>query len=954
VERKLATVLFFDLVDSTAFVTAVDPEVVRRRVRQYFDRAARCIEQHGGLVEKFAGDAVMAAFGVPRAHEDDAERAVRAAFAIMDAVHELGLEAHAGVESGEVLVDDGDSTFATGEAVNVAARLQQSAGPGEIVLGPGVRRLAAGAVEVEDAGPLEIKGREEPIWTWRAVKTLTATPRLPAAPFVGREEELELLHNTYTRAVRDRRAHLVTVFGDPGVGKSRLVAEFLAGIERATTLTGRALPYGDGVTYWPLASMIKESAGIQDDDEANEAFDKLRTCCESEAVADLLAAALGVLGAAAGGRGGDDIVWATLRWAEQLADAQPLVLVFEDAQWADERLLDVIEQLARSLRRAPAVLVTVARPELIDARPGWGGGNARALAVEVGPLDPADSQVLADALLGSTRVPPAQRALLLEKAEGNPLFLEETVRMFAEGESADRIPDTVQALVAARIDRLEDEEKRLLQRAALVGRTFWRGALDHLAGGDVGGLLDALLERELVVPEERSTIAGDRAFRFKHGLIREVAYASMTKAERADDHRRFAAWLGEHARDELLEIRAYHLDQAVCLLEELDGAAPPELVHEAAEALEAAGRRAIAREMNRSGRRLFQRTVGLEPTLWRRYWAALAASSLTELDAAAVEFERLLEDARAAHDDAVEGATLLGLAEIALQRDSDPIAARTLADAAVEKILPSDLRARYNAHAVLAKVGSWLGDMSLARWNLEAMAELAEHLGPDLESLARIELSHAHRALGDAEDSNRELARAEELAAEAGMLSPRALIAAAKGDRLVDAGDLPAAEAAYQAAVDLFAEAGMSARVAWALNWVADVRVLRGDLAGAEEALRTALRTVMSLNERGYRVETERRLAEILLERGRVVEAEQMAEAARRTVGEQDVWSQASSAFALALVRERQGRLDEAERLLADALELLRPTDFADGRMERRMREALERVRAGAISPMRP
>ncbi|HEY3182275.1 MAG TPA: AAA family ATPase [Gaiellaceae bacterium] len=953
-ERKLATVLFFDLVDSTALVTAVDPEVVRRRVTQYFDRAARCIEQHGGLVEKFAGDAVMAAFGVPRAHEDDAERAVRAAFAIMDAVHELGLEAHAGVEAGQILVDDGDSTFATGEAVNVAARLQQSAGPGEIVLGPGVRRLAAGAVEVEDAGPLEIKGREEPIWTWRAVKPLVVSPRLPAAPFVGREEELELLHNTYARAVRDRRAHLVTVFGEPGVGKSRLVAEFIAGVERATTLTGRALPYGDGVTYWPLAAMIKESAGIQDDDEANEAFDKLRTCCESEAVADLLAAALGVLGAAAGGRHGDDIAWATIQWAEQLADAQPLVLVFEDAQWADERLLDVIEQLARSLRRAPAVLVAVARPELIDARPGWGGGNPRALAVEVGPLDPAGSQELADALLGSTSVPPAQRALLLEKAEGNPLFLEETARMLVEGESADRIPDSVQALVAARIDRLEDDEKRLLQRAALVGRTFWRGALDHLAGEDMGGLLDALLERELVVPEERSTIAGDRAFRFKHGLTREVAYASMTKAERADDHRRFAAWLGEHARDELLEIRAFHLDQAVCLLEELDGEAPAELVHEAAEALEAAGRRAVAREMHRSGRRLFQRTVGLEPTLWRRYWAALAASRLTELDAAAAEFERLLEDARAARDEAVEGATLLGLAEIALQRDSDPIAARTLADAAVEKISPSDLRARFDAHAVLAKVGSWLGDMSLARWNLEAMAELAENLGPDLESLARIELSHTHRALGDREASNRELARAEQLAADVGTLSPRALIAAAKGDRLVDAGDLAAAEAAYQTAVDLFAEAGMSARVAWALNWVADVRALRGDLSGAEEALRIALRTVAPLHERGYRVEAERRLAEVLLERGRLVEAEQMAEAARRTVGDQDVWSQASSAFALALVRERQGRLDEAETLIGDALELIRPTDFAGGRMEQRMREVLERVRAAATSPMRP
>ena len=266
-ERKLATVLFVDLVDSSLLVAAADPEVVRRRVTEYFERAARCIQQHGGTVEKFAGDAVMAAFGVPVAHEDDAERALRAAFAVLDAVHELGLEAHIGVEAGEVVVEDGDSTFATGDAVNVAARLQQAAAPGEIVLGPGVRRLAAGAIDVEDIGPLELKGRPDPIWTWRAVGVVDGERRRRVAvPFVGREAELELLHNVYGRAVRDRRAHLVTVVGEPGVGKTRLVTEFTEGVERASVLSGRALPYGEGVSYWPLATMIKASAGIADDD----------------------------------------------------------------------------------------------------------------------------------------------------------------------------------------------------------------------------------------------------------------------------------------------------------------------------------------------------------------------------------------------------------------------------------------------------------------------------------------------------------------------------------------------------------------------------------------------------------------------------------------------------------------------------------------------------------------
>jgi class 3 adenylate cyclase len=260
VERKLATVLFVDLVDSTSLLAGSDPEVVRRKVSRYFECASERIQLHGGTVEKFAGDAVMAAFGVPQAHEDDAERAVRAAFDVLDAVHELGLQARAGIESGEVVVDNVDSTFATGEAVNVAARLQQSALPGAIALGPVARRLTVGSIDVEDAGPVEIRPGEE-TWSWRVLRVLDMRRRRPKARFVGRQHELELLHNSYDRAVRDRRTTLVTVFGDPGVGKTRLVEEFTAGVERATVLTGRALPYGEGVAFWPIASMVRRRPG---------------------------------------------------------------------------------------------------------------------------------------------------------------------------------------------------------------------------------------------------------------------------------------------------------------------------------------------------------------------------------------------------------------------------------------------------------------------------------------------------------------------------------------------------------------------------------------------------------------------------------------------------------------------------------------------------------------------
>src|SRR5512132_3404467 len=480
-ERKLATVLFVDLVDSTGLVSGADPEVVRQRVNRYFDDVSRCIRMHGGTVEKFAGDAVMAAFGVPLAHEDDAERALRAALQIVPAVTELGLKVRIGVEAGEVVVEDAESTFATGEAVNLAARLQQAAPEDGILIGPGVRRLADGRVVAEPSESVLVAGRPEPLPSWRLVEITSQPGRaLAAAPFVGRDVELDLLHNTYARAVRDRRAHLVTVFGEPGIGKSRLIREFAEGIERATILRGRSLPFGEGVTYWALAEMVKQSAGISDDDPVAEAFDKLRACCESDAIADLLATAAGLLGASEREHKREELLWAARAWAEEFALMQPLVLVFEDIHWAEEPLLHVC----------------VTRPELLELKPSWGGGNLRATAIELAPLTPDESEQLAEGLQPDGALAPEQRALVLEKAEGNPLFLEETVRMLAEsGGDGNVIPDTIHALIAARIDALPPDQKQLLQRASVIGRVFWHGALEQLAPElDAATLLDALID----------------------------------------------------------------------------------------------------------------------------------------------------------------------------------------------------------------------------------------------------------------------------------------------------------------------------------------------------------------------------------------------------------------------------------------------------------------------------
>ena len=891
----------------------------------------------------------MAAFGVPVTHEDDAERALRAALEIVPEVEALGLGVRIGVESGEVVVEDAESTFATGEAVNLAVRLQQAAEPGQVLIGQGARRLAAGAVEVESSGPLEIKGRHEPLWTWRAVRVHDPA-RLPAAPLVGREAELALLENTFQRTVRDCAVQLVTVFGELGVGKSRLVTEFTDSLERVTTLSGRTLPYGEGVTYWPLASMIKASAGITDDDPANDAFEKLRLSCESEAVADLLAVALGVLGAAEGEHTSAELTWAALRWAEQLSELQPLVLVFEDVHWAEEPLLDLIEHLARSLRNVPVLIVAVARPDLLDTRTTWGGGIRRASAIELGPLDAAESGALADALLARAEVAPAQRALVLERAEGNPLFLEEIARVLREDEELDRIPDSVQALIAARIDRLDAGEKRVLQTAALIGRVFWRGALDRLVPGlEIDPLLDGLLEREFVVPEERSTISGDRAFRFKHVFIRDVAYSGMSKALRAEEHRAFAEWVDERARDELAGIRAYHLDQAVRLLEELGGDVPDDLPRTTAAALEEAGRRALQRGAFLSARRTLLRAVELDPTPGRRYLAAHAAWRLSDVPTVRAEAEEALTDARVAGLPDIEGRSLVLLADLALHAESDVTRAHDLADEALAILPVDETVGLYDANALIATIFWWRGDAAGATRHGEAMLELAHQAGrPELESLALTQLASVAGVQGDAKRSLELLERAEELAEASGSREAMAFALAVHGRRFGEA-ESDDAEKYLLEALAMFRETGAAGRYGWTLANLGAVYEQRGDIALAEKTFRDAVGRLQATHEQGYLVEAERRLAEALVKQGKIDEADRVVTAAQRRVGREDVWTHASLLHATGLVRAAQGRTGEAEAAFTAALEIIEPTMYAI--LTRDIRASLDSLRSTVPAP---
>ncbi|MDX6396753.1 MAG: hypothetical protein QOJ43_161, partial [Gaiellaceae bacterium] len=484
----------------------------------------------------------------------------------------------------------------------------------------------------------------------------------------------------------------------------------------------------------------------------------------------------------------------------------------------------------------------------------------------------------------------------------------------------------LQAIIAARIDRLPKDEKRLLQRASMIGRIFWEGAVAHLMPEleDLEPVLDDLLLRDFVTRESRSSITGERAYRFKHVLIRDVAYAGLAKAARAELHQQVAEWLSERAGEELVEIRAYHLDHAAALHEELDGAAPPELATRAAAALEKAGRRALAREANRSARRLLVRAVELEPTLQRRFLAARAAGRLADLPALAAEMERVFNEATEVGDSRLQGLALASLAEAALLRDADLPRGRELIDQALvllEDAAPED---RYEALTVRARIGWWLGDIEDdERWITKAL-EVAREIGrKDLEATAADELASAAIARLDLERAGRLAAEALELAEESGNITALgwSLVSQARIDALL--GRLNEASAALVRAEDLFSQSGSAWALARVHNYFGWVERRRGDLAAAERHFRDAIRILKPVEDRGTLCESQRGLAQVLVARGKIDEAERYAVEARETVGPHDNISRSTTRMALGIVRAAQGRDEEAEALLREAVEIL-------------------------------
>jgi class 3 adenylate cyclase/tetratricopeptide (TPR) repeat protein len=561
-QRKTVTVLFCDVTGSTELGESTDPEALRALLARYFERMRGIVESHGGTVEKFIGDAVMAVFGVPVAHEDDALRACRAAVEMRDALPDLGIRGRIGVNTGEVVTGTAER-LATGDAVNVAARFEQAADPGEVLIGEATHALVSEAVAAEPVEALTLKGKADRVPAYRLVSVFDAPERSHAAGFVGREPELAQIIEAWGRAEAQTRCELVTVVGDAGVGKSRLVAEALDRLD-AKLVRGRCLSYGEGVTYWPVVEVVKQLAARPSDPAA------------AAAIASLL-------GETKAGTRAEEIAWAFRKLLEEKA---PVVCLFEDVHWGAETFLDLVEHVALLSAGAQVLLLCTARPELLDGRPSW------PVSIRLTPLDARDVDRLVPGSL-----PADLRRQIALAAGGNPLFVTEMVAMAETADGKVTVPPTLRALLTARLDQVDAAERRVLERGAVEGEVFHRGAVQALAPDElqVTAKLAALVRRELVRPDQPQ-IPGEDGFRFRHLLIRDAAYEALPKATRAELHERFASWLEQHGQElvELDEILGYHLEQAARYKQEL-GQLDPSLADRAGERLAAAGRRAVWR-----------------------------------------------------------------------------------------------------------------------------------------------------------------------------------------------------------------------------------------------------------------------------------------------------------------------------------------------------------------------
>ncbi|MBX6388876.1 MAG: AAA family ATPase [Frankia sp.] len=995
--RKTVTIMFVDISGFTHIGESIDSEPLQQVMWRFFTTVREVIYSHGGTVEKFIGDAVFAVFGIPVLHEDDALRAVRAALDIRSAMRELNadlrrdwglsLRIRIGINTGEVTVA---GSGVTGDPVNVASRLEDAAAPDEILIGDSTYRLIRHSVTVESVGPLRVQGKRDPVRAHRLLTLVdrTAGPgsRAPtvgfAAPVIGRNRERRRIQDAFEAVVEEKICHLFTVLGPAGIGKSRMVKEFCDGVaSRATVLSGRCLSYGEGIAYWPLMEMVRQATGVSADSSVPEGRRRLRELLDELGVAsapEVVAALAPLVGLGGAEAGTQESFWAVRTFFEALAERRPLVVCFDDVHWAEPTLLDLIEHIADWSRDAPILLLCLARPELLEERRQWGGGKLNATSMLLQPLTEARCQRLIRSLMGSDDLDPALVARITTSAAGNPLFVEQMVaamvddgllrregnRWIATGSLRDvTVPPTISALLAARLDRLDPPERRVLERAAVVGERFYLDAVVDLSDPDekaqVGALCLALVRKELVHPE-RSDLPGVEAFRFLHVLLRDCAYQATSKRQRADLHERYARWLqarlvggpGEH--DELV---GYHLEQAYRYRVELGqrDAATVELGRQAASCLiEAADR---VRQGDETGAaQLLKRAIMLLPESDRLRlraeidlgWALYSFGRLTDAERI---LRQVTERARRAGEHNLRAHARLAHLRVLFSTEPDGLVATTLEEATAalaEFVRDGDevgaaLACRSQAAAYTAA-----GQFAAAEQAMELAVRHAEDSGVPraAQSLRRELISMLSWGPRPVDESIR-------LATEA--------LAAAGDDRsqrralLAQLAVLTAMSADFEAARTYLKDAE---EIVWDLRGprfdplhsgfvVARVAVLADDLATAERELRRSCRHLSRMGERVFLATRAAALAEVMLALGRLDEAGKYVTRCRDAAAADQLPAQAGWCGVHARLLAIRGREAEATRFADTAVELAARTDDLDGQATALLARAEVAHRAG-------
>ena len=936
--RKVVTVLFSDVTGSTALGERLDPESLRRVMSRYFDVMSAALERHGATVEKFIGDAVMAVFGLPLVHEDDALRAVRAAADMRDELAHLNeelerdygirLENRTGINTGEVVAGNPATgqRLVTGDAVNVAARLEQAAAPGQTLLGEATYRLVRDAVEAAPVDPLSVKGKTDelaPMLLLDVVAGAEPFARRLESELVGRERELDLLRHAYRRTVDEDSCHLFTILGAAGIGKSRMAQEFLAELgETATVVSGRCLSYGEGITYWPLVEIL-EQLGSEE---------KLVQFLEGEPEARAIVnTVLNAIGLAEGGASPEEIPWAVRKLLEALAREQPLVVVFDDLQWAEPTFLDLVEHVADLSRDAPILALCIARPELLDDRPGWAGGKLNATSILLEPLSEDAAQALIENLLAGAELAPALRARVSAAAEGNPLFVEQMLAMLNEDGTADSdvfVPPTIQALLAARLDRLGEDERTVIERASVIGKEFWAGALAELVpdGTPTAQALQLLVRKELIRPQRSTVFPFAEAFRFRHQLVRDAAYAAMAKELRAELHERFAGWL-EGERSEFDEIVGYHLEQAFHYRSQLGPLDDHgrELGARAGARLAAAGERALVRADMPAAAGLLERALAVLPSdAERRTELRLAlADALGEIDLDAAEkvLDSVIDNAVASRDRADEwrARLMLGWVQLHNQRISAQDAAEVAQRGLGALTELEDDMGLARAWRLRSQAANMDGNVNLIGTSMRAVAEHARRAG-DARLATEADFWIGFAAyFGDTPLSE---ARAiwEEVSSRAATPLRQTHAEFWWGCLEGLGGNLEAGIAAVAHARSRYAELGMRAFYGGSANPQAELEVLAGDPVAAEKTLREGLRELEQLGDVSYRSTLLVQLGEAVYEQGRLDAADDVLTEAESLSAPDDAINIAWLPTLRGKLLAQRGRLAEAESLAREGV----------------------------------